>query len=553
MSHAYRPPLFQAPIDLDLSRNEGRPSIRRIGLDPETLATLTSRYPDVSGLAEVVAERHRMPVERVLITAGGDDAIFRCFLAVAGNAVVATTPSFEMIRRYAAQLETPLIEVPWWDGDFPLDGFLAETSGTPGMAVIVSPNNPTGATASQSDLRKVANAYPMVVLDAAYAEFADEDLTPAALEMGNVVVVRTLSKVFGLAGLRVGYLLGPADVVVRLSEVGSPYSVSGLSATLAADALAAGSEDAEEFAVEISERRERLIGLLDELGCAPMPSQGNFVLATDVAPDWLVPAAAALGVGLRRFRGRPELSSCVRITVPPDEMAWERLESTLRRVLDPEAILFDMDGVLVDVRESFRAAIVTTAERFGVAVTYEDIASAKAGGNAADDWELTRALCASAGIELPLECVRDEFETIYQGGPGVDGLKLRERLLVAVSSLESWSRRFALGIVTARPRRDAVELLERFDIGRFFTIVVAREDALSKPDPAPVRLAMDRLGATRAWMIGDTVDDLVAARGAGVVPIAVNAPGEDPAALAGAARVFDSVNDIEEVVDAARG
>lgn len=552
MSYVYRPPVFQAPIDLDLSKNEGRPSIRQIDLGPEALAAAMSRYPDVRGLAQAVADRHRVAVDRVLVTAGGDDAILRCFLAVAGRAVVATTPSFEMIRRYAAQVESPLIEVPWWDGDFPLAGFLSETSGTPGMAVLVSPNNPTGSTLSPAELGKVADAYPLVVLDAAYAEFADEDLTPAALEMGNVVVIRTLSKTFGLAGLRVGYLLGPDDIVGRLAGFGSPYPVSGLSATLAAEALTAGIEEAEEFARETTEWRQRLFGLLEELRCAPIPSQANFVLATAVSPDWVVPAAAAMGVGLRRFGRRPELSSCVRITVPSDESSWQRLESTLRSVLEPEAVLFDMDGVLVDVRESFRAAVVATASRFGVTVKSTDIAEAKARGNASDDWELTRALCASGGVELAIDDVRDEFEAIYHGERGVEGLKLRERILVAVSRLESWSRRLPLGIVTARPRKDAIELLDRFDIGRFFSTVVSREDAPSKPNPAPVRLAMDQLGVTRAWMVGDTIDDLMAAKEAGVVPIAVCASGEDPAAVAGAARVLESANEIQEVLDATR-
>jgi histidinol-phosphate aminotransferase len=387
-------------------------------------------------------------------------------------------------------------------------------------------------------------------LDAAYAEFADDDLTDAALEMGNVVVIRTLSKAFGLAGLRVGYLLGAEDVVRRLSAFGSPYSMSGLSATLAAEALETRIGEADDFAAAVSDRRDRLIGLLDELGCEPLPSQGNFVLATDVDPSWVVPAAASLGIGLRSFPNRPELARCVRITVPAAEEDHIRLEETLRSVLAPQALLFDMDGVLADVRESFRAAIVATAAHFGVSVTEADISSAKAEGNASDDWELTRSLCTSAGVDVSFDRVRDRFEDIYQGANGRDGVKMRERLLVAPDVLETWASRFPLGIVTARPRRDADEFLDRFDIRRFFSAVVAREDALSKPDPAPVRVALSRLGVDRSWMFGDTVDDLAAARGAGVVPIGVIVPGDDRSALATCARVVASVHEMEEVLNA---
>lgn len=551
MSNVYQPPAFNAPIDVDLSRNEGLATITSVDLGPDALAEVTSRYPDTGRLRTLVAQRHQVGEDRVLVTAGGDDALFRSFLATAGDPVVATTPSFEMIRRYAGQLGTPLVEIPWWDGDFPIDDFLEPGGDDPAMAVIVSPNNPTGNVISSVGLRKVAGAYPLVVLDAAYSEFADEDLTSEALGLGNVVVVRTLSKAFGLAGLRVGYALGSSEVIGRLAGFGSPYSLSGLSATLAAEVLERGMEDPETFAQAVGDQREKLISLLDELGCAPLPSQANFVLATDVDPDWLVPAAASLGVGLRRFRDNPELSRCVRITVPGSDEIYEGLEATLRSVLAPEALLFDMDGVIADVTRSFRAAIVATAAEFGVEVADADIAAAKARGNASDDWELTRSLCAAVGVEVSFEMVRDTFERIYQGDGSGNGLKTRERLLIDPAILESWSARLPLGIVTARPGKDAEEFLERFAIGRYFSAVVTREDAPSKPDPAPVRLALERLGVRRAWMLGDTVDDLKAARSAGVVPIAVAVANDDRAALAMAARVMESANEIEEILNVA--
>ena len=551
MSQAYQPPSFESQIDLDLSRNEGSPTITEIGLGADEIAALTSRYPSTTDLREVLAGRHGLGPDRVLVTAGGDDALFRCFLSVAGSSVVATTPSFEMIRRYTAQLETPLIEVPWWEGDFPVAGFLKEAEASPGMGVVVSPNNPTGNAIDQADLRKVAEAYPLLVLDAAYTEFADEDLTMVALEMGNVVVVKTLSKAFGLAGLRIGYLLGSAEAVVALSGYGSPYAVSSLSAALARRVLDQPSTAVASRVAEVTANRERLGASLDRLGVKPLPSQANFVLATETDPDWLVPAAASLGVGLRRFEDRPELRRSVRITVPGEERDLVRLEETLRSVLSPQAVLFDMDGVLVDVSMSFRKAIVATAAGFGVEVTQDDIVAAKAAGNASDDWELTRGLCADAGVNLSFDSVRDAFEKIYQGDSATPGLKFDERLFVDIELLQQWSEVLPLGVVTARPRKDALEVLERFDIGRFFGVVIAREDAPSKPDPAPVRLAMERLGVKYGWMVGDTVDDLRAARGAGVVPIAVGNEGDDRQALGMAARVLGSVNDLKEVFDGA--
>lgn len=399
MSAQYRPPTFAASIDLDLSRNEGRPRVSGVDIDAADESLLTSRYPDTSELRAAIARRHEVAPGQVLVTAGGDDALFRCFLTASGGTVVSTTPTFEMVRRYAEQTGSRLVEIPWWDGDFPVSDLLGNSERY--MAVVVSPNNPTGSVIEPGDLRKVADAYLLVVLDSAYAEFADEDITSAALELGNVVVVRTLSKAYGLAGLRVGYALGPEELIARVGVFGSPYPVSSVSSALACQVLAAGESANRPFLEAVKEQRQTLTTLLHGLGCAPLPSQGNFVLATDVDPGWLVMAAASLGVGLRRFPDREDLRRCVRITVPGEEQGYQRLESTLRSALAPEAILFDFDEANLDpglsarlesritlgfVTEPGQDAIRRTMERLGaghawmLAATLDSLHSARSSG-----------------------------------------------------------------------------------------------------------------------------------------------------------------------------
>ena len=549
---AYRPPQFSADIDLDLSRNEGTPwplSDAAFAIDLDAV----SRYPETTPLRRAVASRHGVDPDRVLITAGGDDALGRCFASRAGATVVTTTPSFEMIARYSSQTGGRLVEVGWWDGDFPVAEFL-DQAGSAEMAVIVSPNNPTGAVVTEAGLRKIADAFSLVVLDAAYADFADEDLTDAALGMGNVVVVRTLSKAFGLAGLRVGYLLGTAETIAEIAAFGSPYPVSGLSAHLAEAALASEPADRSDYVDGILEGRRLLTEALEELGARPLPSQGNFVLATAVDPVWLVPAAASLGLGLREFPGRPNLAGCVRITVPRDPDELDRLLATLRSVLAPEGLIFDLDGVIADVSGSYREAIIATAARFGVVVDQADVGAAKVEGGANDDWELTRRLCLAAGVDVSLAAVVEEFQRLYDGADGREGLKLRERPLLDAATLRRLAGRMPLAVVTGRPRTEAMAFLNRFGLTEAFTTIVTRDDAALKPDPAPVRLALGGLGVTHAWMVGDTIDDLDAARGAGVVPIGVIAPGDDPETasrgLRGAAVILESIGQLEEVLDA---
>jgi histidinol-phosphate aminotransferase len=108
-------------------------------------------------------------------------------------------------------------------------------------------------------------------------------------------------------------------------------------------------------------------------------------------------------------------------------------------------------------------------------------------------------------------------------------------------------------VVTGRPRSDAERFLSRHGVADCFAAVVTMEDAPLKPDPAPVRLALERLGMSHAWMLGDTPDDLWAARGAGVLPIGCRAPGDaavaDAALVeAGAAQILDSVDQLEGVL-----
>jgi phosphoglycolate phosphatase-like HAD superfamily hydrolase len=111
-----------------------------------------------------------------------------------------------------------------------------------------------------------------------------------------------------------------------------------------------------------------------------------------------------------------------------------------------------------------------------------------------------------------------------------------------------------MAIVTGRPRAEAQWFLERAGVAQLFGTVVAMEDAPAKPDPAPVRLALERLGVRRAWMIGDTPDDMRAAAQAGVLPLGVVTPGDEPslaiAALreAGGARVLNRLSDLLELL-----
>jgi phosphoglycolate phosphatase-like HAD superfamily hydrolase len=152
-------------------------------------------------------------------------------------------------------------------------------------------------------------------------------------------------------------------------------------------------------------------------------------------------------------------------------------------------------------------------------------------------------------LDPALPEVTERFESIYQGGDGSPGLKDLESLAIDRPTLARWAAIRPLAVVTGRPGKDAKDFLERHRIADLFRVVVTRDDAPLKPDPAPVELALDKLGVSSAWMLGDTPDDVEAARAAGVIPIGVVAPGDEPArareSLRNAARILDKPGDLE--------
>ena len=189
---AYAPARHPAPVDLKLDANEGRPP-RDLPPAAELLAALDSdRYPTSAPLERRLAERLGLGPPEVLVTAGADDALFRACVATLepGRELLVATPTFEMLPRYAALAGGSVRAVPWPDGPFPAGAVASAAGPRTGLVAVVSPNNPTGGVATADDLRRLAAAAPgaVLLLDHAYVELADEDLTAAALEMPNALV-----------------------------------------------------------------------------------------------------------------------------------------------------------------------------------------------------------------------------------------------------------------------------------------------------------------------------------------------------------------------------
>ena len=290
-------------------------------------------------LQHAIAERYDVEPSQVLVTAGSTeviDAAFRTFLR-AGSEVILPDPSWPVFRRRLEALEAHIVDVSLtvdehgfhYDTARVLDAISNETR----LVVICTPNNPTGNAMELAEIRRIAETGIPFLIDAAYADFdATRDPMHLVHEFDNIIITRTFSKAYCLAGVRVGYAVGNAgllDFIDRFLVPGSSVSSPALHAGLAAFE----DEAYHQHQVErIASERERLFPLLRDLGLRTYPSRGNF-LAVDCSQP-AIAASFAASVLAQLVVIRP-LGSLVRISIGRQEEN-DALVAAVERVIEAE-------------------------------------------------------------------------------------------------------------------------------------------------------------------------------------------------------------------------
>ena len=297
-------------------------------------------YP--AALTERMAEHYGVRPEEISVTRGsseGIDCLYRAFCEANRDSALFCPPSFEMFRWYGRLQGARVLEVPLRANDgFSLDveAIKAAWSDEVKLLILCSPNNPTGNLMACDDLLELveyARGRTVVVLDGAYAEFAEQD--PGADWIAahpHVVVLRTVSKALGLAGVRCGALIACEEIIRLIRRVQSPYSFSAVCEHTVLEALKPDSLGKMQDRIAlVIEERERISGLLAELSqvTTVYPSRTNFVLLKVADADGFAAAARHGGYLLRRIPDEPGLESCVRVTLGTPEQN-DGLLTTLR-------------------------------------------------------------------------------------------------------------------------------------------------------------------------------------------------------------------------------
>lgn len=298
-----------------------------------------NRYPDPysTELRGALAKFLDVRVENIFVGNGADEAIdllIRLFVE-RNEEILLMEPTYGMYR-VAASVAGVKIGTFSLSADFTLnvDAFLARIAPETKMVFCCSPNNPTGTLLKLEDIEKICkNFRGIVVLDEAYIEFASQASFVARIkDFENIIVLRTFSKAWGLACIRVGYAVGNTDIIEYLNKIKPPYNLNRVSAKIALEALGRSSKMFE-FRDKILKERARLADGLGILGFEVYPSEANFLLVRYPSLSAIAKRLAdEFGIIIRDFGSQPLLKDCARISVgAPNENG--ALLTTLKKIL----------------------------------------------------------------------------------------------------------------------------------------------------------------------------------------------------------------------------
>jgi histidinol-phosphate aminotransferase len=334
---SYHPPLGgRDGLRLDFNENT-------VGCSPRVLQRLRqlgpedfARYPEREPLEAAVAEFLGVDASELLLTNGVDEAIHllcETYLEPSDEALI-VVPTFSMYRIYAAATGAQVVCVPAdKDFRFPVEDVLSHITRRTRLIAVANPNNPTGTVAPQEELLRVAAAAPhaAILVDEAYFEFYGHTLLGHWRELPNLFVARTFSKAYGLAGLRIGVLLGDREQIRSVRRVSSPYNVNAAALACLPDALA-DQAHVREYVREVCAGRKRLESAYASAGIRFWPSAANFVLAR-VGSAEFIQQMRRRGILVRDRSSDHACEGCVRITLGPQEHT-DRLLVALQETLE---------------------------------------------------------------------------------------------------------------------------------------------------------------------------------------------------------------------------
>jgi len=309
-------------LRLHLNENTGGCSPRVIDAIRRLKPTDISTYPSYPSLVLAIARYFDVDPEWVLLTNGLDEGILMAAVGHISKArihdaeTIVPTPAFDPYPNSTAAAGATAIRVPANpDLSFPTDAVIRAITPRTRMIFLNTPNNPTGQLISIEDLKRISTAagHAIVLIDEAYIEFGGESFVPHVTQHPNVLVGRTFSKAYGLAGMRVGIVIGQPPALQPVRDVTLPFNINVIALT----AVQAALEDTDflpRYAAEVAESREMLYAACRRLGLQYWESAANYVLVRVGETTPFIQALSARRIHVRDRSKDPATPGCVRIT-----------------------------------------------------------------------------------------------------------------------------------------------------------------------------------------------------------------------------------------------
>ncbi len=554
--------LGQTFLKLDFNERCDKPNNIHVEYFGESLW----QYPNRQSLEQHIADLYQLSIRQVLCTNGGDEAILLLMRlakertsvedsSVIKNAsVILPLPAFSQYTWGVQSWKINGIQVsPNDDLSLNIPAILqAIQNTTHAITILTRPNNPTGELIDLERLldilQKAKDHQGWVFLDEAYIEFSDPENNQISInllnEFDNLVILRTLSKAYGLAGIRLGYLLGNHKIIQAFKERCLPFNISAPTLQIAAKALHINHQkELNYYCEQIIHNRNDITQWLIKYNISVLPSQANFICLS--LPPYQAKAIQSFllsnNIRVKTFQ-ETELSYCLRITIP---FYCEPLFPLLKQTLVPGLICLDMDGVLIDTRSSYDETIKATIQQLsGKIIPQVEIDTLRSHGGFNNDWVLTQKILQNHGFDFNLEQVTTVFQEFYLGKQD-DGFVINEKALIKSSLVEKINTlsQTTFAIVTGRPRKEAIAGCRLIQLSRL-DIVSLDDVQQGKPSPEGIEKLKEKY-SKYSWMCGDNPDDMQAARKSNSLAIGIGKNNEASLYKAGADIVLNDINQLE--------
>ncbi len=517
-------------------------------------------YPAYGALLDKLASLTNSIPDNFILTNGCDEAINLVLSAFLdkNDEVLSYSPTFSMPELYCSIIGAKFKKIKYnnrWE--FSLSDFISNIDDRVKILYLTSPNNPTGDVIQKKDIENLLTTYKdkLVLLDCTYFNYSSyniQDYFSLVNRFDNLAILKSFSKDYALAGFRLGYIYSSPLIINEVKKVISPYSVNACALNSGLVALNNRNEF-EEIRLKINKSKEKLVAALNSMGFRAYNTEANFILCDfGEYADFIYNKLLTKNIKVKYFKGIEGLENTFRITAP----RLEDVDKLIDAIKPRDLLVFDLDGVVFDVKKSYREAIKKTYNYF-TKLTLDDVAiqEVKNLGSMSNDWDVTEFLIKKAGVKIDYNQMVKVFQDFFfvPNKVGSKGLIDNEENVLDKSFFDKILEYADCAVFTGRPCIEAFYSLEKFGIKKCFSYFICNEDVDGNYKPSPYGLNKIKKNTTykKILYFGDTVDDIKAGVDAsvdtyGIIPPCAPNPETTKQKMfeMGAINVFDNKKDL---------